>query len=207
MSAPNCVSCEGVLSCEDSPLSVTGNIVGILTFVSAILISAQVYFNSMRNADRNIRDLMATFESRYDELVRLERKLRSSHIDGSSSGKFHHTLDGVCATIYEAKALLGQLCDEWSSRRRRMLTRAKFVLREDIIREGMEKTETGIEILRGLADDVPTEATPEMKEILQTLAEMKDEIKSIKVENSQVLQEVRELLRESYEPVRHTDRM
>ena len=51
------------LSCDDSPLIVTGNIIGILTFDGAIFISMQFYANSTRNADRNLREMGATLES------------------------------------------------------------------------------------------------------------------------------------------------
>jgi len=54
MSTPAYVSCQESLSCGENPLSVTGNIIGILTFIRALMLSIQVYVYSMKNADRKI---------------------------------------------------------------------------------------------------------------------------------------------------------
>ena len=53
----------------------TGNIIGILAFFGAIVISTQVYVNAMRNADRNIFE-MNTFRPRMEEVRYIDRKLR-----------------------------------------------------------------------------------------------------------------------------------
>ncbi|KAF2664600.1 hypothetical protein BT63DRAFT_93482 [Microthyrium microscopicum] len=72
MSTPVCVSCRENLSCSDSPLSVTGNIIGILTFAGALVISIQVYYNSMINANRNTLEMIADFRAQIRKLIRLQ---------------------------------------------------------------------------------------------------------------------------------------
>ncbi|KAL5325195.1 hypothetical protein ACEPPN_006319 [Leptodophora sp. 'Broadleaf-Isolate-01'] len=153
MSTPVCVSCQENLSCSDSPLSVTANIIGILTFAGALMISAQVYFNSMRNAERNITEMVSTLQSKYADFQRLDLKLQNgmqrSHVDDP----LQH----------------------------RVALRAKFLQREEMIKSAMAKTETGMATLREIANDVFSSVAPEptehevlfRSEVIRILAELR----------------------------------
>jgi hypothetical protein len=57
MSSSNCVSCQEQLSCGDSPLSVTGNVIGILTFAYAILGTVIYYIGAISNSQRYLNRL------------------------------------------------------------------------------------------------------------------------------------------------------
>lgn len=113
MSTPVCVSCQENLSCSDSPLSVTANIIGILTFAGALMISAQVYFNSMRNAERNITEMVSTLQSKYADFQRLDLKLQNgmqrSHVDDPLQHRVAVTLSGAYNSLDETKELLRRL--------------------------------------------------------------------------------------------------
>lgn len=50
-------TCEAVLSCGDSPLSVTGSVVGIFTFAYALIITILYRTRELGNADQEIQYL------------------------------------------------------------------------------------------------------------------------------------------------------
>lgn len=77
MATPTCFPRQDPQSCRDSALSVTGNVIGILTFAGAVLISVQVYINSIRNAEGNLKEATETFRSRVEDVRSLQDKLRS----------------------------------------------------------------------------------------------------------------------------------
>jgi hypothetical protein len=70
MSAPTTTP-QVVLSFKDSPLSTTGNVLGILTFAAAIYVSVLVYVNSMRSASKRLRDMVEGLELLYREAEHL----------------------------------------------------------------------------------------------------------------------------------------
>lgn len=158
MNASGCVACEARLSCDDSPLSITGNIIGILTFAGAIAISIQVYFNAMRNADQHMEEMMYTFESRVREVDLLRRKLeeKSEHIGGDQGERLGREMNRTRELFIQAFGLLTQLRDDnrYNSRRHWLLARAKFVVKENLIKEGLEKIDKAMEMLKGIANDV-----------------------------------------------------
>jgi hypothetical protein len=157
MSTPACVSCQESLSCDDSPLSVTGNIIGILTFAGAIAISIQVYFNAMKNADRQIFEMMYTFRSRLEEVKLLRDKLekKSMHtLNGAQGERLNSEMDRVAVLFAEADHRFSQLNDRRYNRTGRLLNRAKFVVKENLIKDGLEKIEKAMEVLKQVANDV-----------------------------------------------------
>ena len=156
MNISTCVSCQDVLSCEDSPLSVTGNIIGILTFAGALMISIQVYVNAMMNADRNMFEITNTFRSRVDEVESLKHKLQenSGRIDGHLIQRVEIALDRVRDLLSQAYALLERVDNRSYGGKRRLWFRAKFVLRADLVKEGLEKTAMAMDSLREVASDV-----------------------------------------------------
>jgi hypothetical protein len=51
----NCVSCERLLNCSDSPLSIAGNALGIVTFLYAILIGSFIFAMQLRNSSSEVK--------------------------------------------------------------------------------------------------------------------------------------------------------
>jgi hypothetical protein len=72
MSTPNTGTC---LSCQDSGLSITGNVIGILTLAYALAAGFYLYYNSFKNAKRELYDLENILEARYHEASHLESML------------------------------------------------------------------------------------------------------------------------------------
>ncbi|KAK4224723.1 hypothetical protein QBC38DRAFT_288817 [Podospora fimiseda] len=48
------------MSCDESPLSTTGNVTGILTFTLGLIVSCGAFFSIIRNADSEIKSLQDT---------------------------------------------------------------------------------------------------------------------------------------------------
>ena len=155
MSTPACTACQDVLSCGDSPLSITGNVIGILTFAAALLISIQVYVNSMRNADRNILELTETFRSRVDEVRYLDDKLqrRRTGLNDELAQRVSYAMQQAEVPFGEAGALLRRLDGSRYDGSRRLWARAQFVLREDLLKQGLQKTENAMGTLREIANE------------------------------------------------------
>lgn len=160
MSTPPCFSCQEVLSCEDSALSTTGSIVGILTFATAIIIGLQVWYNSIRNAERNIIDLASLLASRLNTLKALVHKVdvasQSGRLQpGPASDHLHQAFDRLRDPLGEGEYLFLEL--EGGAKddgKRPYLARAKFVIREKDIRESVGKLEKAIDDLKVVAQEV-----------------------------------------------------
>lgn len=67
-----CPSCD----CSDSPLSVIGNIVGLLTFSVAVYASASYYYRGLRASAAEMNDMVREFELISDDLGILLRNLQ-----------------------------------------------------------------------------------------------------------------------------------
>ena len=80
---------QEILFGRDSPLSVTGNVIGILIFVSTRMIYIQVHVNSVRNADRRSFEMANTLRGRIDEVEHFKSRLqeKSSGIDKDRTKK------------------------------------------------------------------------------------------------------------------------
>jgi hypothetical protein len=158
MTTPSCVSCQERLSCGDSPLSITGNVIGILTFASAILISIQVYYNSMRNADGNIFEMTNTLQSRVEEAQILFRKLQQvDSINENQRQRLEVAFRQVKDSLVRASDLLERLRTDTYDGKRRLWIRAQFVARKNLIKEGIEKTAKAMKTLREVSNDLLSE--------------------------------------------------
>ncbi|KAH7310933.1 hypothetical protein BKA65DRAFT_161432 [Rhexocercosporidium sp. MPI-PUGE-AT-0058] len=158
MSTPACVSCQESLSCSDSPLSVTANIIGILTFTGALMISTHVYFDKMINAERNILEMMSMLEMKFGDFQHLAAKLEIELRRGFGGGELDHrviaALRGAERSLDETHRLLDRLRPDSYDRGNRLWLRAKFMQREEMIRGAMAKMETGMTTLREVANDI-----------------------------------------------------
>jgi hypothetical protein len=129
MSKPACTACQDVLSCGDSPFSITGNVIGILTFAAALLISIQVYVNLMRSVGRNILEITQTFRSRVDEVIYLEDKLerRQADLDGELGERVRHAMYQARQPIEKPRVLLEQLDNNRYDGSRRLWARVRLL--------------------------------------------------------------------------------
>jgi hypothetical protein len=62
----------GIESGEDSPLSTTGNIIGILTFALGVFSFCAAFFAITHDALREIMDMQAALEERGSHIYELE---------------------------------------------------------------------------------------------------------------------------------------
>ncbi|KAK1751125.1 hypothetical protein QBC47DRAFT_392279 [Echria macrotheca] len=71
--AAGCVS----LDCSDSALSVTGNVIGILTFALAAIASLGLYIRTIRDSEGELREARMQFRKRLDDLRRLIERVNT----------------------------------------------------------------------------------------------------------------------------------
>ncbi|KAL6241243.1 hypothetical protein RBB50_011922 [Rhinocladiella similis] len=126
-----------------------------MTFASAIAISIQVYVSSMRNAGRNIFEMTETFRTRLEEAQYLSKKLagQESRFNEQLKQRVQTALERAAVPFGDAHVLLGQLDANRYDGKDRLWARAKFVLREDLLMQGMEKTESAMAALREVTNE------------------------------------------------------
>ncbi len=127
----------------------------MLTFAGAFMISIQVYVNSMRNANRNIFEMTEKFRSRLDEVQyqygKLQRHARC--LDEEFAQRVGSAMHRAEVPLRDAVALLHKLDTNRHDGRSRLRTRAKFVLTEDLVKQGLEKAENAMAALREVANE------------------------------------------------------
>ncbi|KAH6718537.1 hypothetical protein BKA61DRAFT_670957 [Leptodontidium sp. MPI-SDFR-AT-0119] len=219
MSTPVCVSCQENLSCSDSPLSVTANIIGILTFAGALMISAQVYFNSMRNAERNITEMVSTLQSKYADFQRLDLKLQTEMQRSHLRAKFlqrEEMIKSAMAKTETGMATLREIANDVFSSVAPEPTEHEVLFRSEVIRTLAELRflnrisrlpasrngglpEYGeIHNQTRISNPMPEPAEHEVAfrvEVLQDLIEVRNEMRSLKDNNARVLREMQDMLR------------
>ncbi|OQE46364.1 hypothetical protein PENCOP_c001G00340 [Penicillium coprophilum] len=87
-----------ILSCDDSPLSTTGNIIGILTLAYAISVTVMIYTNRILDAEKGMREFSHRFLDEYAAFESVAHWLQSiSHLipeelqsEASQSQQYHH---------------------------------------------------------------------------------------------------------------------
>lgn len=64
-----------ICSCDDSPLSYTGNITGILTFTLGLLVSLIAFFSMIRNASTEIQKLTHIVDETDEHIIQMVQHL------------------------------------------------------------------------------------------------------------------------------------
>ena len=123
------------------------------------MISIQVYMNSMMNADRIVFEITETPRSQVDEVQYLHGKLqkRASCLNEELAQRVVNAMHRVEGPIRNAEALLHQLAANRYDGRGCLWARAKFVLGEDLLKEGTSKTENAMATLREVANEAFSE--------------------------------------------------
>ncbi|KAJ5384034.1 hypothetical protein N7517_001945 [Penicillium concentricum] len=87
-----------ILSCDDSPLSTTGNIIGILTLAYAIFVTAIFYATRILDAEKDLQEFGHRFLDEFTAFESVAHWLQSvSHLipdelqpEASQSQQYHH---------------------------------------------------------------------------------------------------------------------
>lgn len=98
-------SCVQVLSCTDSPLSMTGSIIGILTLAYTIIITLFYFGHQFARSESDLHDYIHSFQGDAESLSAAVERLFQYH------DKIPEPLAGtVMKAVHEAKAF----CEEFS---------------------------------------------------------------------------------------------
>lgn len=157
MSSPTCISCQNPLSCNDSGLSVTGNIFGILTFATTLLMTIGIYNNLFKNARSRSQDLAMNLASLAAEFNNLHRRFEGveSEIDNELFRRLEFAMNQVNEPLNYANVLFSKFdMDCGYTKRSRYFAGVKYIMAEDRIMEAMNKVEKKMNTLREVKSDV-----------------------------------------------------
>ena len=147
MAASTCISCQERLFCADSALSITGNVIGILTFVGAAMISIQIYLSSMRNAKWDIHLMSRRLELRLAEVQHLQDLLDDN--SGVICEMLSPGLQKANATLKDLEHRLLQIDRGSGEKRGRYLKSTRFVYAVDHLKKCIEEADEAMGITRG----------------------------------------------------------
>jgi hypothetical protein len=100
-----------VLSCADSPLSVTGNIIGILTLVYAVILTLYLYASQLADVEDDVRRFSHDLETETQWVGSTIHKLEDKFgdIPQESRDRLENTLNQFKKLVNESEALLAPL--------------------------------------------------------------------------------------------------
>ncbi|KAJ6017181.1 hypothetical protein N7451_000560 [Penicillium sp. IBT 35674x] len=96
-------NCEAVLSCGDSALSITGNIIGILTFSYALIITVLYRTRALGNADQDIQYFGRQIEREIRSFKSSIKWMQSLH---EADDKPLEIWDAASSLVQEAEGML-----------------------------------------------------------------------------------------------------
>lgn len=127
-------SCQPVLSCADSPLSITGNVVGILTLAYAIIITVLYRLQELRNADQDSRRIFRELEKEFVSQESTINWMKDLLKDKSPSSQLETVVRRskleVNTILTESSKLLADYTDPEPRNWRLLLERGRFVTRK-----------------------------------------------------------------------------
>lgn len=148
---------------SDSPLSIVGNISGILTFGFALLVGIQIRANAFRNAKYEMLEMKSRLESRTRDVYALQVKIINAVEKHDQFGaplelylKRHLTnlIEEIRQPMREAQALLGRvLSEERFSGLYRVVYSTRFVVERTAIQRCLEVLDYRVSNLREAASD------------------------------------------------------
>lgn len=168
-----CPACN----CTDSPLSITGNLTGILTFALVVWASIVYCYRSFRDFEQEMHEMQHRVQVAFKNTARIRRsfieKQRMSPLRFSQTGGD----DARAQSRKGAQATYPYVMDEaWSRAEREMVKAAKFVnkrllepntvvgvlrsrtayvVEREKAAETVEKLERAIENVKGIVADAP----------------------------------------------------
>ncbi|GAW13684.1 hypothetical protein ANO14919_030730 [Xylariales sp. No.14919] len=146
--------------CKDSPLSITGNIIGILTFSVAIIAAAIYRFGLVREAAAEIYWLKEEAEVRARILEHRYNKIRARYLSNRNtlepmeSAMIEDALRRLMSLIHELRATLEQLHPRYYDQSKRKLLGAgvKYMIWRDRLRVMAERINTANDLLNDTLD-------------------------------------------------------
>jgi hypothetical protein len=104
-------------------------------------------------------EMVSNLDARYQEVGHLKARLETvppddSGLDGEGRHRLGTAMHRVEVPFHEAGRLLERLGSGRYDGKRRLWARAKFIMREEMIRDGLEKTDKAMDILKEVANDV-----------------------------------------------------
>ena len=140
-------------SCEDSSLSTTASIAGILTFLYALAAGFLFYYKSIANSRAEMEALRESLDLSVREAKRSITSMFERLGDAPDGGPFKHELEitlNRVETQLRSLASRREFSDWGSASRRKKVTRSlRFVaMREDLMKQIVEKDKMMDELRR-----------------------------------------------------------
>ncbi|OQD98391.1 hypothetical protein PENSOL_c009G07929 [Penicillium solitum] len=88
-------SCQPVLSCEDSPLAITGSLIGIITLAYAIIITVLYRTQELGNANEDIKRIGGQIRREYISLDSLHKWIRDLHGTTEMSHEIYYLAEAL----------------------------------------------------------------------------------------------------------------
>lgn len=156
-----CPGCD----CSDSPLSITGNVLGILTFAVAIYASVIYYYRGFRDSATELADLMHRVNLAAENLGDLTKKFQDdAHKirDHSAGRRLKEAIVRARDCILEAARVGTRLPSRkiprkmslWYAWRTFYFERAAYVLEREDALKVLEKMDVSLRDLKGVASGV-----------------------------------------------------
>lgn len=148
-------------SCEDSLLSVIGNISGILTFGFAFTVAIHIRANAFRNAKYEMLEMKTRLESRTRDVNALQAKIINAvekHdqlrvLEPYLKSHLWNLMSEMRKPMMEAHALLARLYQDRSSSWYRIVYSTRFVVEKTTIQQCLDRLDYRVTNLREAASD------------------------------------------------------
>lgn len=143
-------------SCSDSPLSITANITGILTFIYAVAVGLLFFYKSARESPRQLEALTRSLHSSYSEMEDFARSLSGigSRLYGPEARSFTTDIETIKTRIADQMESLLEMTEKIDltyhvSRGKQWRSRVRFVaIQEEFQKKVAEKDRLMDEIRR-----------------------------------------------------------
>lgn len=135
-------SCHQVLSCGDSPLSITGNLIGILTFAYAIIITVLYRTQELGNANQDIMRIAGQIEREFFSLQStvnlIKELLRDNDLFAEVRSRASDSIREAEVAFQESVALLRPSPHYEPRKWKLMIERGRFLSRKADIQKRLD---------------------------------------------------------------------
>lgn len=161
MNANNTFSNPVQLACSDSPLSIAGNISGILTFGFALIVGIQIRANALRNAKYEMLEMKSRLESRARDVYALQAKVINAiekhdqlhALEPYLKSHLRNLMSEMRKPMLEAQSLLSRVYQERSSTWYRVVYSTRFIVEKTSIQQSLDQLDYRVSNLREAASD------------------------------------------------------
>lgn len=143
--------------CQDSPLSITGNVVGVLTFVYVLVIGAFLRLSAIKNAARELDILELEGEFLVRDFERIESKYKSREV---SSVERYSQIEVVQQSYRTEIESLNKIQEKLKSRSsgvyhgwKRLVFGFRYLILRDQMKEGIQRTKVWVERVKSLRQE------------------------------------------------------